>query len=150
MITNLRMELFLALCRTRVSGEPTVASSHLAARAADLRAGAAAGVHGGRGAGGTRVGGGHVGHAGQGDQDQARQQQQLHPEVSEGRGGLTLGLITLLHTYLVTGLLYKSFKHIYLQNMKYEMFTNAQTCFNHKQCSLFRYVSYIYRLLTNC
>ena len=34
--------------------------------------------------------------------------------------------------------------------MKYEMFTNAQTCFNHKQCSLFRYVSYIYRLLTNC
>ena len=63
--------------RTRVSG----ASSHLAARAAHLRAGAAAGVYRGRGAGGARVGGGHVGHVGQGDQDQTRQQQQLHPEV---------------------------------------------------------------------
>ena len=61
--------------------EPRVASSHLAARAAHLRAGAAAGVYRGRGAGGARVGGGHVGHVGQGDQDQARQQQQLHPEV---------------------------------------------------------------------
>ena len=67
--------------RTRVSGDPRVASSHLAARAAHLRAGAAAGVYRGRGAGGARVGGGHVGHVGEGDQDQARQQQQLHPEV---------------------------------------------------------------------
>ena len=63
--------------RTRVS----VASSHLAARAAHLRAGAAAGVYRGRGAGGARVGGGHVGHVGEGDQDQTAQQQQLHPEV---------------------------------------------------------------------